>query len=62
VAAQGLRGVTFTELFFSDRRLPLARYPNFDPENPYGGGWAFADGKPVPIYQDRPGEDRRTLR
>ena len=43
------------------QRLPLARYPNFDPANPYGGGWAFADGKPVPMYEDQPGEDRRTL-
>jgi parallel beta-helix repeat protein len=42
--------------------LPLARYPNQDPANPYGGGWAFADGKAVPMYQDVPGEDRHTLR
>src|SRR5208337_2050533 len=41
--------------------LPLARYPNFDPYNPYGCGWAFADGPLVPMYEDRPGEDRHTL-
>ena len=39
----------------------MARYPNFDPANPYGGGWAFVDGKPVPMYQDRPDDNKRTL-
>ena len=58
LAAQGLKGATFKELFYAGQRLPLARYPNFDPENPYGGGWAFADGKLVPMYQDQPGEDQ----
>ena len=61
LAAQGLKGASFKELFYAGRRLPLARYPNFDPENPYGGGWAFADGKLVPMYQDQPGEDQHTL-
>ena len=61
LAAQGLKGATFKELFCAGQRLPLARYPNFDPENPYGGGWAFADGKLVPMYEDQPGEDRHTL-
>ncbi len=61
LAAQGLKGVYFRQLFFDGRRQHLARYPNFDPQNPYGGGWAYADGKPVPMYQDVPGENRRTL-
>ena len=46
VAAQGLEGVEFRQLFCNGRRMHLARYPNFDPQNPYGGGWAYADGKP----------------
>jgi len=61
LAEQGLRGATFQELFCAGQRLPLARYPNFDPDNPYGGGWAFADGPLVPMYADRPGEDCHTL-
>ena len=61
VAAQGFKGVYFRQLFFDGQRQHLARYPNFDPQNPYGGGWAYADGKPVPMYQDMPGENRRTL-
>lgn len=61
VAAQGFRGVHFRQLFFDGRRQHLARYPNFDANNPYGGGWAYADGKPVPMYQEVPGESRRQL-
>lgn len=61
VAAQGLKDVAFRQLFYAGKRQPLARYPNFDPENPYGGGWAYADGKPVPMYQEIPGEDKHSL-
>jgi hypothetical protein len=59
--AQGLEGVVFRQLIFAGRRQQLARFPNFDPQNPYGGGWAYADGQPVPMYAEVPGEDRRTL-
>ena len=61
VAGQGLQGVKFRQLFCSGKRQPLARYPNFDAENPYGGGWAYADGKPVPMYAEVPGEDKHSL-
>ena len=61
LAGQGFQGVHFRQLFFDGRRQHLARYPNFDANNPYGGGWAYADGKPVPMYQDVPGESRRQL-
>ncbi|MDQ3814582.1 MAG: right-handed parallel beta-helix repeat-containing protein, partial [Armatimonadota bacterium] len=61
VNAQGFQGVYFRQLFFDGKRQHLARYPNFDLQNPYGGGWAYADGKPVPMYADVPGEDRRTF-
>lgn len=56
-----LRGAAFRQLFYRGRRQVLARYPNFDPADPYGGGWAYADGKAVPMYQDVAGEDKRTL-
>jgi hypothetical protein len=55
------RGPAFRQLFYAGRRQHLARYPNFDPANPYGGGWAYADGKLVPMYQEVPGEDKHTL-
>jgi len=61
VNAQGLQGVAFRQLFFHGKRQHLARYPNYDPKNPYGGGWAYADGKFIPLYQDVPNESRRTL-
>ncbi|NUQ66324.1 MAG: right-handed parallel beta-helix repeat-containing protein [Pirellulales bacterium] len=61
VASQGFKNVDFRQLFCNGKRRPLARYPNFDPENPYGGGWAYADGKPAPMYADVPGEDKVTL-
>jgi parallel beta-helix repeat protein len=56
--AQGFKGIYFRQLIFDGRRQPLARYPNFDPQNPYGGGWAYADGKLKPMYADIPGEDK----
>lgn len=58
-AIMGKRG--FTQLLFGGRRQPLARYPNFDAQNPYGGGWAYVDGQPVPMYGDLPSDDRRTF-
>ena len=61
VNAQGFAGIYFRQLFFAGKRQHLARYPNFDAQNPYGGGWAYADGKLVPMYQDIPDEDRRTF-
>ncbi len=57
-----LRGIHFRQLFCNGKRQHLARYPNFDPTKPYTGGWAYVDGKPVPMYSEIPGEDRRTLR
>jgi hypothetical protein len=61
VAAQGFKGIYFRQLFFDGRRQHLARYPNFDPQNPYGGGWAYADGRPIAMEKNVPGESRRTL-
>jgi hypothetical protein len=61
VAAQGFKGIAFKQLFFAGERQHLARFPNYDPQNPYGGGWAYADGEMTPMYVDKPGEDKRTL-
>jgi hypothetical protein len=59
--APAIKGANFRQLLFDGKRMHLARYPNFDPQNPYGGGWAYADGKPWPMYAEKKGEDRRTL-
>jgi parallel beta-helix repeat protein len=61
VAAQGFKDVAIRDLIIDGQRQPLARYPNFVSDNPYGGGWAFADGTLVPMYQDVPGEVSNTL-
>ena len=61
MASQGLKGVAFRQLFYDGRRQILARYPNFDPRNPYAGGWAYVDGEPVEMYRDRPDDSRRLL-
>jgi len=61
LAAQGLDKAQFSQLIFAGRRQHLARWPNFDPGNPYGGGWAYVDGKVLPMYADIEGESKRTL-
>lgn len=54
-------GLTTRQLFYRGARQHLARYPNYDPQNPYAGGWAYADGKFIPMYQDVPGETRNSF-
>jgi len=61
VGKQGFEGIYFRQLFCNGKRMHLARYPNFDSANPYGGGWAYADGDPVPMYAEVPGENKHTL-
>ena len=61
VGAQGFKGIYFRQLLFAGQRQHLARYPNSDPANPYGGGWAYADGKIVNMYSEVPGEDRHSF-
>jgi len=61
LAAQGLDKAQFSQLIFAGKRQHLARWPNFDPGNPYGGGWAYVDGKVLPMYADIEGESKRTL-
>ena len=59
--AQGFKSVYFRQLIFNGQRQHLARYPNYDANNPYGGGWAYADGKYIPMYQDVPNESKRSF-
>lgn len=48
-----------TGLFVNGRRMRLARYPNYDPDAPYAGGWAFVPGRWISMY-DFPGNEVRT--
>ncbi len=41
LAAQGLEGVRFHQLFLDGERQHLARHPNFDPEHPRTGGFVY---------------------
>ncbi|MDO5581893.1 MAG: right-handed parallel beta-helix repeat-containing protein [Planctomycetia bacterium] len=59
VRSQGFEKIPFKQLFVDGKRQISARYPNFDPANPYGGGWAYADGEFIPMYQNIPGENKR---
>lgn len=61
LTGQELNGVHFRQLLFAGKRQPLARYPNEDASHPVAGGWAYVAGKIQPLYQDIPGEDKRTL-
>lgn len=54
----------FRQLFFNGRRQVRARYPSFDPENPFYGGWLFTgghgeegDNKPLGWYAQNPIEE-----
>ncbi len=62
VRSQGLENIYFRQLYFNEERQPLARYPNFDPANPYYGGWAYVDGTPVNPNVPMPGESKRVLK
>lgn len=62
VGAQGFRGTYFRQLVFNGRRQQLARYPNFDSQNPYTGGWAYVDGTYVPMYKDDPSDSKRRFK
>lgn len=41
LAAQGLEGTRFHQLFVDGERQHLARYPNFDPQHPRTGGFVY---------------------
>ena len=56
------KGAAFKQLLFNGQRQVLARYPNFDAKDPIAGGWAYADGEMWPMYADKEGEDRHTLK
>ena len=46
-----LNNTNVTQLLYDGQRQSQARYPNFDPNNPYGAGWAYVDGKLIDKYK-----------
>ncbi len=55
------KGEPFRQIYYKGKRQYLARYPNFDPQNPYGGGWVYVDGKLIPADPDIKGESATAL-
>jgi hypothetical protein len=61
VSSQGFKDIYFRQLFFNGKRQILARYPNYDQNNPVAGGWLYQDGDKVPMYKDIENESFRTF-
>ena len=51
----------FRQIYLNGTRQIWARYPNYDPELPYSGGWAYVDGERLPMYKDIEGESINTV-
>ena len=56
-------GITkkFKQLYLDGTRQIWARYPNYNPDLPYSGGWMYVDGVRPPMYKDIPGEPCNTV-
>lgn len=61
VKSLGYEGVYFRQLFLDGERQHLARCPNFDPANPYGGGWAETDEKRDAAEGEIPEDKRKRM-
>ena len=48
----------FTQLLFKGKRMTLARYPNFEPDNPYAGGFAYVAGEHIPMYSEHSSDSK----
>ena len=48
----------FKQVFHQGKRQILARHPNFDPKEPYSGGWAYVDGEPISMHKNIPDEPK----
>jgi parallel beta-helix repeat protein len=57
--ATGLAGRRFRQIFSRGVRQHLARYPHFDPANPYGGGWLYAEGELPDLHVNGLGQKDR---
>ena len=52
----GLKGIQFKELYYQGVRQQMARYPKYDANNPYGGGFLYVPGKIVSQYENGHGK------
>jgi parallel beta-helix repeat protein len=57
----GYAGLRFRQLLHKGVRQQLARYPGFDPTNPYGGGWLYVEGELPNIYEKGAGQRDRFI-
>lgn len=48
-------------LFFGGNGMTWSRWPNFEPDFPYSGGWAYVAGEPFNMYKEVPGESLNTV-
>lgn len=55
LAPLGLK-TKFRQIFLNGKRQIWARYPNYNQDLPYSGGWAYVDGVRPPMYKDIEGE------
>lgn len=49
-------------LFVDGKLMTLARYPNFNPEAPYAGGWSYVPGAWVSMYKPCEGASAAEMR
>ena len=50
-----------SELYMNGERQVLARYPNLNPSDPMGSGWAYVAGDFVPMYQIRASDSKNSF-
>ncbi|QNN22904.1 right-handed parallel beta-helix repeat-containing protein [Planctomycetales bacterium ZRK34] len=62
LASQGLEKAKFKQMFYAGRRQILARYPNYDADDPFAGGWAYVDGERIPMYKTIEGEPKNQFK
>lgn len=55
----GYSGLRFSQLSCNGTIQRLSRYPKFNPDNPYGSGWLYAEGPLVNMYQGGHGQKDR---
>ncbi|WP_309122141.1 right-handed parallel beta-helix repeat-containing protein [Paenibacillus sp.] len=59
LAAAGHAGLRFSQLLYRGEKQRIARYPSFQADNPYGGGWLYVEGDPVDMYEGGHGQKDR---
>ncbi len=59
LSAAGYSGLRFSQLLYRGEKQRIARYPSYDADNPYGGGWLYVEGGPVDMYEGGHGKRDR---